>query len=209
MKLAQVTLAVPDDLYAGIVNGYLELAGLVKDRNHVIRKHLPRVADIVPKKNAAKKMKSSSAIQVLKNNKGIAIGVGIVVAVGTGVAYAVHSIKEKKAEKVEECVENFQKALKTYLKATKSGKLNGKVVDSLLDALAEVEKSKAGNSVMLSIPSSQLNELINSIFDYTKRLADANELNMQIRDPKKGNKNSISNLQSYLEIQKQIIEKVA
>jgi len=209
MKLAQVTLAVPDDIYADVMNGTLEIAGLVKDNNHIIRKHLPRVADVVQNTDVAKKVKKANLLQVVKNNKGVAIGVGIAAAVGTGTLYVIHSIKEKKTERLEKSVVDFQKALKEYLKATKTGKLNAKVVDALLDALAELQKNKAGDSVMLSIPASQLNELINSIFDYTKRFAEANAVDMQVKSPKLGNKNSIANLQSYLKIQKQIIEKAA
>lgn len=209
MKLAQVTLAVPDDIYVDVMNGTLEIAGLVKDNNHIIRKHLPRVADTVQNKDVAKKVKKANLLKVVKNNKGVAIGVGIAAVVGTGAVYVIHSIKEKKTERLEKSVVDFQKALKDYLKATKTGKLNAKVVDALLDVLAELQKNKAGDSVMLSIPASQLNELINSIFDYTKRLAEANAIDMQVKSPKQGNKNSIANLQSYLKIQKQIMEKAA
>lgn len=209
MKLAQVTLAVPDDIYADVMKGTLEIAGLVKDNKHIIRKHLPRVADAVPKEKAVKKVKTANVMQVLKNNKGIAIGIGTVAAIGAGAVYIIHSKKEKKMVQVEESVVDFQKALKNYLKATKCERLNSTVVDALLDALKEVEKSKIGDSVMLAIPASQLNQLINSIFDYTKRLAEANAVDLKINAPKRGNKNSISNLQSYLVIQKQIIEQVA
>ena len=45
MQLAQVTLAVPDDIYEGILAGTLEIAaGVVRDNKGVIRKHLPKVA---------------------------------------------------------------------------------------------------------------------------------------------------------------------
>jgi hypothetical protein len=205
MKLAQVTLVVPDDIYANVIEGILEIEGLVKDNKHIIRKHLPRVADAVPKNSAAQKVKKIKIMQVVKNNKVMAIGIGIAAAAGGGIAYVIHSIKARKTEQLEECVTGFRKSLKAYLKATKDGKINAKVVDDLLEALKEIEKCKAGENVMLEIPASQLNELINGIFDYTKRLAEANTLEIKLDDPKRGTKNSISNLQSYLEIQKQII----
>lgn len=209
MKLTQVTLAVPDDIYADVMNGTLEIAGLVKDNNHIIRKHLPRVADKVQKNEVAKKVKKANLLKVVKNNKGVAIGVGIAAAVGTGTLYVIHSIREKKSERLEKSVSDFQKALKDYLKATKNGKLNAKVVDALLDVLTELQKNNGGDCVMLIIPASQLNELINSIFDYTQRLIEANAIDMQVKSPEYGNGNSIANLQSYLKIQKQIMEKAA
>lgn len=92
----------------------------------------------------------------------------------------VHRHKEKKAEALEECITIFQNALKAYLKATKAGAINKKVVENLLEALEEVRNSKTGDAVMLSIPATQLNELINSIFDYTRQLDDANALLMYL-----------------------------
>lgn len=231
MQLAQVTLAVPDDIYEGILAGTLEIAaGVVRDNKGVIRKHLPKV--VAPaKENAAKVAKAAKVANAAKNNKvvkaapvakgngivqlvkknpGVAIAAGAVVAVGGGVAYLAHHVKQKKMTKQEECVSDFQKALKAYLKAAKTGKLNEKVVDDLLVALENAQSSKAGDAVMLSIPAKQLNDLISSIFDYTKRLAEANAFkDVRISAPKRGTKNSIANLQSYLEIQKQIIEKAA
>lgn len=62
---------------------------------------------------------------------------------------------------------------------------------------------------MLLIPISQLNELINSIFDYTKRLAEANAIDIPVKSPECGSGNSIANLQNYLKVQKQIMEKAA
>ena len=211
MKIAQVSLAVPDEIYEGILAGTLEIAaGVVRDNKGVIRKHLPKVA-VQAKDSAAKAAKNGAGIvQAVKKNPGVAIAVGAAAAVGGGVAYLVHHSKKKKLTTQEECVENFQKALKAYLKATKAGKLNEKVVDDLLVALEEAQNSKAGDAVMLSIPAKQLNELISSIFDYTKRLAEANAFkDVRIVAPKRGAKNGIANLQSYLEIQKQIIEKAA
>ena len=121
-----------------------------------------------------------------------------------------HHNKKKKLTKQDECVAAFQKALKAYLKAAKSGKLNEKVVDDLLVALENAQNSKAGDAVMLSIPAKQLNDLISSIFDYTKRLAEANAFkDVRVVEPKRGTKNSIANLQSYLEIQKQIMANAA
>lgn len=231
MKIAQVSLAVDDDIYEAIMAGTLEIAaGVVRDNKGVIRKHLPKVAaqakDGAAKAakaakvaNAAKNnkvvkaapvAKGNGIVQLVKKNPGVAIAAGAVVAVGGGVAYLAHHVKQKKMTKQEECVADFQKALKAYLKAAKTGKLNEKVVDDLLVALENAQNSKAGDAVMLSIPAKQLNDLISSIFDYTKRLADANAFkDVRIVAPKRGAKNSIANLQSYLEIQKQIIEKAA
>lgn len=212
MKIAQVNLAVPDEIYSDIMKGTLEIAaGVVRDNKGVIRKHLPKVANVAKDNKAVKAVAANkNAIQIVKNLKVVGIVVGAAAAVGGGVAYMVHRHKEKKAEALEECIANFQNALKAYLKAAKAGAINAKVVDNLLEALEEVRNSKAGDAVMLSIPATQLNQLINSIFDYTRQLAEANAFtDAHVKSPKRGSKNSMVNLQSYLEIQKQIIAKAA
>ena len=208
MKVAQVSLAVPDDIYVGLMNGTLNIAaGVVRDNNGVIRKHLPKVANVAKENKAIRAAANNGVMQIAKNFKVVAIGVGAAAAIGGGVAYLVHSSKAKKIEQKEESVAKFQKALKAYLKAAKGGNINAKVIDNLLTALQEIENSKAGDAVILSIPASQLNDLINSIFDYTRRLAEANSFSeVPVKAPKRGSKNSIINLQNYLEIQKQIIE---
>ena len=132
----------------------------------------------------------------------------VAAAAGAG-AYAFHSIKERKKEAAEERVVGFQKALKEYLKASKKGKLNAKVVDNLLNALEELELKKLGKDIELTIPASQLTALIFSIFTYTQSLAEANSFDVEISKPKAGTKGNIISLKSYLEIQKQILESAA
>lgn len=212
MKIAQVNLAVSDDIYSDIMKGTLEIAaGVVRDNKGVIRKHLPKVANVVKENKAVKAVAANkNAMQIVKNLKVVGIVIGAVVAVGGGVVYMVHRHKEKKTEALEGYIANFQNALKAYLKAAKAGAINEKVVDNLLEALKELRNSKVGDAVMLSISATQLNELINSIFDYTRQLAEANDFtDVRVKSPKRGSKNSIMNLQNYLEIQRQIIAKAA
>lgn len=211
MKIAQVNLAVPDDIFAELMAGKLEIAaGVVRDSKGIIRKHLPKVANVAKDSEAVKAVANADALQLVKNLKVVGIVVGAAAAVGGGIAYLMHRAKEKKAEEMEACVSGFQKALQAYLKAAKAGTINAKVVDGLLAALEEVQSSKAGDTVMLSIPAAQLNDLINSIFDYTRRLAEANAVtDLHVKAPKHGSKNNLVNLQNYLEIQRQIIDKAA
>ncbi len=206
MNIVQVSLQVPDDIYADVLKGKLEISGLVKDNKNIIRKHLSRAKQRNSKEN---KVKKGSIIQVIKDHRGVAVGITIATAIGGCVYYAINSSKEKKAEEIELCVARFQKSLKEYLKAAKKGKLNAKVIDNLIDSLKELETNKIGDTVMLSIPADQLNELISSIFEYTQELAKANSVDIQVKKPKSGAKNNIVNLQSYLEVQKQIVKGVA
>lgn len=201
MPIVQVNLAVSDDIYKNVMAGTFQIAGLIKDNKNIIRKHLPVVADTV---------KNKEALKALKSIKVIAIVATVATAVGAGAIYVIHRIKETKAEEKHECVAKFQKALQEYLEVAKIGAITITAVDNLLTALKEVENSKAGDAIMLSIPAYQLNELINSIFEYTKCLAAANAFKAKdLKAPKRSSKNSIVSLQTYLEIQKQIIERAA
>ena len=82
-------------------------------------------------------------------------------------------------------------------------------MENLLAALDELEKKRWGKDIELTIPASQLNELIFSIFTYTESLAQANSFEIQIAKPRFGLRGNIESLKSYLEIQKQILESVA
>lgn len=210
MPIVQVPLDVPDDIYEGVLKGSLELMGLVKDQQHKVRKHIAR-ANVPKAKEVAKAPKAAKAgiLQVVKEHKVVAIGVAVGAAVIGAGAYAVHSVKERKKEAAEERIAGFQKALKDYLKASKKGKLNAKVVDNLLNALEDLETKKLGKDIELTIPASQLTALIFSIFTYTQSLAEANSFEVKIAEPKKGTKGNIVSLKSYLEIQKQILENAA
>ena len=71
MPIVQVPLDVPDDIYAGVLNGTLELMGLAKDSQHKVRKHIARAN--VPKVNKATQAKKVGVLQVVKEHKFVAI----------------------------------------------------------------------------------------------------------------------------------------
>ena len=204
MPIVQVPLDIPDDIYKDLLNGSLELLGLVKDNQHRIRKHIPK-AKLVK----SDEIKKTGLLQVIKQHKVVAICVAVATtATGVG-AYVYHNWKEGKIDAAEEKVSLFQKALKEYLKASKRGKLNIRVVENLLVSLDELEKKKMEKDIELTIPASQLNELIFSIFTYTESLAQANSFEIKIVKPKFGSRENIESLKTYLEIQKQILESAA
>lgn len=213
MPIVQVPLDVPDDIYNDVLNGSLELLGMVKDHQHKVRKHIPQAKITKVKKSTKVKKpvhaKKVEIPQIIKNNTGVVIGVGAVAAVAGAGIYAYQNWKERKKQEAEERISGFHKALKNYLKASKKGKLNAKVVDNLLKALDELEAKKLGKDIELTISASQLTELIFSIFTYTEELAKANEFEVKVKKPKAGTEGKIVSLKSYLEIQKQILESAA
>ncbi|MCX4299896.1 MAG: hypothetical protein OSJ73_23265 [Lachnospiraceae bacterium] len=204
MPIVQVPLDIPDDIYKDLLNGSLNLFGLVKDNQHRIRRHIPK-AKLVK----SDEIKENGFFQVVKQHRVAAIFIVATVTVAGISAYVFHNFKEGKIDVVEEKALSFQKALKEYLKASKKGKLNTRVVENLLAALDELEKEKLGKNIELIIPAAQLKELIFSIFTYTESLAHANSFEIKIVKPKLESDGTIENLKSYLEIQKQILESAA
>jgi hypothetical protein len=200
MSLVQVTLDVPDEVKKNILSGALTItAGIARDNKGIIRKHLPTVA------YAAK----SNATELLKN-KGMIISLGIAVAtaLGTGVVAIVKKSKKKNDEsEVQECVERFKEAMHCYLKATQEGNLNEDTLNSLITALENLQNNNENGTIMIDLSADQLNALFMQIFNYTKRLAEANSVKVKgLKAPKRTSENNIINLQHYLEIQKKIIE---
>lgn len=81
------------------------------------------------------------------------------------------------------------------------------VINALISSIEEINTNSSEN-IILNIPAYQFSELINCLFDYTKRLAKANNINSDfINRPKIFEKKDYSDLQYYLKVQKGIFEK--
>ena len=197
MPVVNVNLMIDDKTYAGVMSGVLELGGLVKDvSSHRIRKHLPTVADSA-KEGAAK------AIDVVRENKKALLVVGGVLAVG-GAAFGVVSYfsqrEKRKAEK------RFSKALQKYIDTAKSGELSIDVLDDLISSIDDLMKHNPDGQFPINVSARQMSDLFNSIYDFTKRMAEANSFDSRhIKAPSRFSKNKVLDLQQYLNIQREIL----
>lgn len=200
MALVPVMMDIPDNIYAEVMAGTAVLKGLVKNAgNKRIIKHV----DLVPM--SAKEQ----AIQAVKANKNIIIGLGIglFILISAGLAYLFHQNKKKKSD--DKTIE-FSNSLKEYLKEAKEGQLDYETLNGLIVALEGLKDSKNGNLENLNLSPAQLNTLIKSVFEYTKSLAKANSVDVKsIKKPSKKQKDKVVDLMSYLETQKQIFEQSA
>ena len=88
MPVVNVNLMLDDATYRGVMDGALELCGMVKDQKHRVRKHLPTVFDSA-KEGAAK------AIDIVRNHKKELIIVGGLVIVGGAVVGTVSYFTQK------------------------------------------------------------------------------------------------------------------
>ncbi len=201
MPVVNVNLLVDEKTYAGVKAGILELCGMAKNvDNKRVAKHIPAVADAA-KEGAVK------AIDFIREHKKGAIVIGGVLIVGGAITGTVGYIATRDQRKREK---QFAKNLQIYLDAAQEGNLTIEILDALIDSLNALSKDNPSKTVDLKITASQFSDLIRSIFDYTIRLAEANNIDPAlISKPKMLKKKTYLDLQYYLDMQKSIFEQVA
>lgn len=201
MPVVPIYLNIDDKTYQGIKAGTLELYGLAKNVNTKrVAKHIPTVAD-------ATKESASKAIDFVRaHQKETFIISGALIVGGTIVStigYIAHC-KQRKLDK------QFGLALQKYLDAARSGTLNLDILNNVIRSIEAIEKNTQKKSINLNISAVQFSDLINCIFDFTKRLAEANNFNtISINRPKYFKKKTSDDLKYYLNMQKQIFEQAA
>ncbi|MBD5110993.1 MAG: hypothetical protein HDT42_00435 [Ruminococcaceae bacterium] len=201
MPIVPVNLSVDDKTYAAIQAGILELCGMAKDANTKrVAKHLPVVADVA-KEGAVK------ALDYVKLHKNaFLIGGGVIVVAGVATS-GISLVAVRKRRKLEK---QFAKCLQEYLDAAKDGRLTVDIINALNQSIYELSKGKGSKPKNFKISAYQFSNLINCIFDYTIRLAEANNISIKsINKPKLSKKNTYEDLQYYLNLQKSIFEQVA
>lgn len=70
----------------------------------------------------------------------------------------------------------FGIALQEYLDSARSGTLNIDILNTLMSSIEAFEKDNPKKAINLNISAAQFIGLINCIFDFTKRLAEANNI---------------------------------
>lgn len=201
MPVVNVNLLVDEKTYLGIKSGVLELCGMAKNvDNKRIAKHIPVVADAA-KDGAAK------AIDFIRlHKKGTLIVGGIIIAGGAVAGTISYFIAREKRKRNKKFAENLQ----IYLDAAREGILTIDIINTLINSLDQIQKDDKSKEVILPITATQFKNLIQSIFDYTIRLAEANNVDTDtIIKPKNMRNKSYLDLQYYLNIQKNIFEQAA
>lgn len=121
--------------------------------------------------------------------------------------FAVGYVAHRKQRKLDR---QFGLALQEYLDSARNGTLNIDILNTLINSIEAIEKNNPKKSINLNISAAQFSDLINCIFDFTKRLAEANNINTHsINRPKYFKKKTSDDLKYYLNMQKQIFEQVA
>lgn len=168
--------------------------------NKRVVKHIPAVAD-------AAKEGASKAIDFMRDHQKGTIIVGGVLIVGRAVAGAGGYVAHLKQRKLDM---QFETALQEYLDSARNGTLNIEILDTLIASIEAVEKCNPKKPIRLKISAVQFIDLINCIFDYTKNLAEANNISTQsINRPKYFKKETADDFKYYLYMQKHIFEQAA
>lgn len=200
MPIVNVNLVLDDDTYNGVMAGALELCGMVKDKNHRIRKHLPTVFDSA--KDGAVK-----AVDLVRNHQKELILVAGILFVGGAVAGTVSYFTHKEKRKAKK---QLGKSFQAYIEAAQDGMLTVEILDALINDLEIVSTLYKDDTIPLNLSAKQLSALLFSIYDYTKRMAVANNTNTStVHAPKLFRKNTVGDLQNYLRIQKEILSNAA
>ncbi|RKJ19301.1 hypothetical protein D7X48_13730 [bacterium D16-50] len=201
MPVVPIYLDIDEKTYASVKAGVYELYGLAKNvDNKRVAKHIPAVAD-------AAKEGASKAIDFIRVHQKGTIIVGGVLIIGGAVASTVGYVAHRKQRRLDK---QFGTALQEYLNSARNGTLNIEILNTLISSIEAVEKGNPQKSIHLNISAAQFGDLINCIFDYTKRLAEANNISPQsINRPKYFKKKTADDLKYYLNMQKYIFEQAA
>lgn len=204
MPIKQVAYDIPPSLAIGIMSGaYKRFGGIIRNaKTGEIVKHLKEVE--VPSKKAG-----SAVMKAIKSHPVTAIGIGLVATATTAtITYVVKKKKEKEDKaNAPKCILKFDNSLKKYLKAVRKGELNEKAIDNLMKSLDGITNDENGEIIALELSKTELKQLVNMIYNYTKKLAKNNTVKLD--NFKQSSPNSIVNLHKYLEVQKQIFKEVA
>ena len=187
-EIVQVAFEIPDDLAVGLATGlYRRLGGVVRyatgpNKGQIVR-HLKEVM-VLDKKEEALSL-AEKAIQIGKAHKKLALGVMIVVGCSTTAGLVYTGINHKKQKK-------FKTSFQAYIEAIRTGNLDIEHIEDLENSLSDVKTIK--------LKACELSLLVWHIREYTLKLAEANNVDVDIEETE----TPIVDIQRYLEMQKEI-----
>lgn len=191
-----INLLLDDATYEKVQAGLWTIGGMALDNGHRVRKHIPTVKDAV-KDNAGK------ALELVANHKGKVLVAAGAAAAGTAIGYFLQRDKRKSKKRVK-------KALREYIDVAKNGTLTVEVLDELIAALDQARDVFGDAEIPVNLDAQSVMLLMQSIYDYTKRMAEVNQVNPDlIIKPQFISDGNIVDLRYYLHTQKTFMEQPA
>lgn len=208
MAIIQVAYDIPEKFSGLLVGELTRFGSVVRDHGGIVG-HLNEVP--IPKQNYD--IDEFNIAKIIKEHKAIAIGLGVVTIMAVAGGIVLKTINSRKNKmntehEIPKCVAEFNGALYVYLEAVRDGNLDMDIITALITYLNEIKENYDSGKINIDFSTGQLNTLIDLIVGYTKKLAEANyvELNEFEEIASGFTGNTIINLQRYLEVQKQIFE---
>lgn len=207
--IIQPNLYIPPEIEAGLINGDLfRNGGVIRDHSTgSIVRHLEEVPGPVNSQEAVGRV----AVNLKRPGVIITVAALSVVALGATALIAARRQKQTDKPEVPECVENYNASLRAYLEAVREGSLDADIISQLIFDLDAVKAYSVNGSIAIYFSTKQPGTLVNLVVDYTRKLAEANsvELNeLQGQAPTSGS-DVVVDLRRYLEVQRKIFTRAA
>lgn len=205
--IEQVNLYIPPEIQARIDTKELFRIGSVV-RNVAtgqVFKHLDEVTG--PAKNQAERAVAS--LRGRLRNPWVIVGVTAAGVVVVGGAALIAARKRKRA--ILDCLKNFNASLRVYLETARQGQLDVGVVFQLISDLDAVQAISVDGVIAVDLSFEQWKTLISLVGDYTRKLAEANSIDLDnvLGDTADSENDSVVDLRRYLEAQRKIFARRA
>lgn len=205
--IQKVGLVIPEAAQALIDAGVLvRTDGVLRNAETMeIFKHL----DIVDLEDLSAMQELAAAVKrVVKENKtAVAIGVGVLIAIGVTVGVVVHNKNKKQKAYEEKCNAWLNRAIKNYMDAAQNGELDVTTIELCEDALSSLPQIT--EKVFISMTKEQILEFTSSLKEYTLKLAEANDYEIEDQSMIDYAGNVVSFMINNLRVQKNILQMCA
>lgn len=213
MPTINVCLEVPIETYVDLMSGKLTRYGSVVRDNGKIVKHLTEVLN--PKNsNSNNSVQIVDALKTIANKRKLLIGIGVAgLIAGSFVFYKIHSYRKMKESdsQLSKSVAEFNDSLCKYLDAIQNGNMDIDKIDNLMSDLDKIIEEYTEGTINIDLSLTQISTLLNLISEYTKKLTEANSVELtEMETPSLSlEDNSFVKLRYYLQIQKQVYNNLA
>ncbi|MFK4690732.1 hypothetical protein [Streptomyces pristinaespiralis] len=200
---------IPPEIEAGLLGGDLiKHGGIVRNQMGQIVKHLKEVPLPLSNEKAAARVAG-----ILKNSR-VLIPTAVVGTLVAGAVVIVAAKKRRQSRKpqVLECVQSINASLAAYVEAVHEGRLELDIIDRLIADLDSVKAySGEDGSITLDFSTKHAEMLVNIVVDYTRRLAEANSVNLdELQGVTPASENdAVVDLRRHLEVQRKIFTEAA
>lgn len=209
MAVVQDAFFIPDDIVTGLTTGaYRRIGSVVRyatgpNKGQIV-KHLRPVH--IKTDEQVQGLRANTFQFVKHHKKETAL-----VLLGATVVGASIWIYNKVQNYEPPIVVQFRISLKVYIDEIREGNLNIDTINRLLKDLETLKQHKDYEKIQIQMKTEDLEILVNRILEYTKKLAQDNQIDLTkdelyACDTRSG---ALIHLQQYLELQKRIFETAA